>query len=396
MQLKKHKLIAGVALVAVLGIGVAATRALVKEEGAKPSADSLKPAKGVPKGSTSATRPALTVTLATPEQVQWPRVLMANGTIEPWQEAIIGAEIGGLRLTDVRVNVGDQVRRGQLLARIADDAVRAEVAQARAAVDEANALNAEAIASANRSRQLRAQNFISAQQVTQAEASEQAARARLAAARARVQAAQVRLQQTRVLAPDDGVISARAASVGSLAQPGQEMFRLIRGNRLEWRAEVTADELGRIEAGRRALLTTADGAQIAGTVRVAAPTVNAQTRMGLVYVDLPVGSAARAGTFARGQFDLGAMPALTLPQSAVLLRDGFSYVFQMEAGERVLLTKVVVGRRVGDRIEILEGLQPGAKVVASGAGFLADGDQVRVVAARATAQAPDTATRAER
>lgn len=398
MRIKRHKLIIGIALVAVLGIGVVATRALVKEGGNQPQPAAAKPAKPSPKGAAVAPKAALTVTLATPEQVQWPRALMANGTIEPWQEAIIGAEIGGLRLTDVRVNVGDQVRRGQLLARIADESVQAEAAQARAAVDEARALNEEAVSNANRTRQLRAQNFISAQQVTQAEANEQAARARLAVARARLQSVQVRLDQTRVLAPDDGVISARAASVGSLAQPGQEMFRLIRGNRLEWRAEVTAAELARIKSGQPAQLTTADGAQVTGTVRMAAPTVNAQTRMGLVYVDLPAGSPARAGTFARGQFDLGAAPALTLPQSAVLLREGFSYVFQLESGDRVLLTKVGVGRRVGDRIEILEGLKPDAKVVASGAGFLADGDVVRVVAApvATSAQANPVTPKAER
>lgn len=402
MQIKKRKVLAGVLLVLIGVGGVVATRALVKESadgppGANSTAERLngenttnakagaKPgAKGGGKAATGTPKPALTVTLTTPERSQWPRMLTANGTIEPWQEAIIGPEIGGLRLVEVRVNVGDQVRRGQLLARIADESIVAEVAQARASVDETRAMNEEATMNANRSRQLRAQNFISAQQVTQAEAGEQAARARLAAARARLQSAQVRLDQTRIVAPDSGVISARAATVGSLAQPGQELFRLIRGNRLEWRAEVTAAELSRVAAGQPATLVTADGGEVKGKVRVTAPTVNAQTRMGLVYVDLPVGSRARAGTFARGQFNLGAAPALTLPQSAVLLRDGFSYVFQLESADRVLLSKVGVGRRVGDRIEIIEGLKPDAKVVATGAGFLADGDLVRVVEAPAS------------
>jgi hypothetical protein len=83
--------------------------------------------------------------------------------------------------------------------------------------------------------------------------------------------------------------------------------------------------------------------------------------------------------FVRGELDLGSAPALTLPQSAVLLRDGFAYVFRVEPGDTVAQTKVEVARRRGDRIEILSGLDPTAAVVATGAGFLADGDPVRVV-----------------
>jgi multidrug efflux pump subunit AcrA (membrane-fusion protein) len=122
-----------------------------------------------------------------------------------------------------------------------------------------------------------------------------------------------------------------------------------------------------------------------------APTVDPQTLNGLVYVDLPVsetGNTLRAGTFARGEFALGKAPALVLPQSAVLLRDGFSYVFRREDKDRVAQTKVAIGRRAGDQIEITGGLEPNAQVVASGAGFLADGDIVRVVNATAVA-APD-------
>ncbi len=92
-----------------------------------------------------------------------------------------------------------------------------------------------------------------------------------------------------------------------------------------------------------------------------APTVDPQTRNALVYVDLPTpaaGGALRAGMFARGEFELGRAAALTLPQSAVLLRDGFAYVFRIE-GDKAVQTKVSVGRRAGERIEITGGLEPG-------------------------------------
>ncbi len=331
----------------------------------------------------AAARPALTVALTSPREAHWPQTLAANGNVMAWQEAIIGAELSGLRVTEVLVNVGDAVKRGQPLARIAAESVLADLAQAKAAVAEAEAALGEAKANAERSKQLQSQGFISPQATVQVMTAEQTAGARLAAARARVQAEEVRLAQARIVAPDDGVISARTATVGSLTTPNQEMFRLIRGGRLEWRAEVTGSELQKIAPGMRAMLTTASGARIDGTVRAVAPAVDPLTRNGIVYVDLPSGSAVRAGTFARGEFELGSGTALTLPQSAVVLRDGFSYVFLVGPDNRVVQAKVDVGRRVGDRIEIVAGLPASGRVVETGAGFLADGDTVRVVDAAA-------------
>jgi RND family efflux transporter MFP subunit len=171
--------------------------------------------------------------------------------------------------------------------------------------------------------------------------------------------------------------------VGALTQPGQELFRLIRGNRLEWRAEVTASELSRIAPGMSATLRLPGGGEVTGKVRTIAPTVDPQTRNAIVYVDLPAtaDSPARAGMFARGEFDLGRTPALTLPQTAVIQREGFAYAFRVGPDNRVSEVKIGIGRRVGDRVEVTQGLDESAQVVASGAGFLADGDLVRVVPA---------------
>lgn len=334
------------------------------------------------KSDTAKAKPALSVTTTVPEHVAWPQSLATNGNVVPWQEVVIGAEIGGLRLTEVLVNVGDRVKRNQLLARIASDSVEADLTEAKAALAEAEATQAEAVASADRARQLETSGVLSSQQIVQALTAEQTAKARVAAALARVQATELRLSKTRVIAPDYGTIAARTATVGSLAQPGQELFRLIRHNRLEWRAEITAEELSRIQAGQGVTVELANEVTTEGRVRIVAPTVDPQTRIGLVYVDLPIDSPARAGTFARGKFDLGTATATTLPQSAVLLRDGFSYVFKLDDNGQVMQTKVTVGRRVEDRIEITGGLETNTRVVAAGVGFLADGDTVRVVDAR--------------
>ncbi len=287
----------------------------------------------------------------------------------------------------MRVNVGDVVKRGQVLATFAPDLLQADVAQIRAVVAEAEAALAEAAANAARARELQTSGALSDQQINQFMTAERTAQARLDAQRAQANVQALRLRQTQVLAPDDGVISARSATVGAVLPAGQELFRMIRQGRLEWRAEVAAADLARVKPGMDVKVTPAGSAPIAGKVRMLAPTVDPLTRNGIVFVDLGPSRDARAGMFARGEFDIGTGQGLTLPQSAVLLRDGFSYVLRVGADSKVSETKVTVGQRLGDRIEITGGLDANARVVASGGGFLSDGDLVRVVDAGAQAAA---------
>lgn len=334
-------------------------------------------------------KPALTVTTVTPTQTMLPTTLAANGNLAAWQEASVGAETSGLRIAEVLVNVGDRVRRGQVLARFATDSLRADVAQAQAAFAETEAAAAEAANNAARARTLQQTGAMSASQINQYITAEATARARVEAARAQLQAQQVRLGQSAVHAPDDGVISARAATVGAVVNNGTELFRLIRKGRLEWRAEVTSAELGRITPGTRAIVTAPSGARLEGRVRMIGPTVDPQSRIALVYVDVnplpgPASGSARAGMFARGEFDLGAAPALTLPQQAVVVREGFSYVFRVNPDNRVSQVKVQIGRIADDRLQVLSGITSDMRVVASGGGFLNDGDLVRVTGSAPT------------
>ena len=340
----------------------------------------------------SAPKAALTVTTDTAQPARLPILLAANGNVTAWQEASIGSESNGLRLTEVRVNVGDAVRAGQVLAVFAADAINADVAQARAALLEAQANAGEASANVARAHTLQNTGALSAQQISQYATAEATANARIASARAALATQQLRLKYTQVVAPDSGLISARTATVGSVLGAGTEMFRMIRQGRLEWRAEVTSSELGRIRPGTAARVVAANGSVQTGRVRMIAPTVDPQTRAALVYVDLP-GSAGqdapfRAGMFATGQFALGTSQAMTLPQQAVVVRDGFSYVFRLNADQRVSQLKVETGRRLKDRLEVLNGLSGAPQIVVSGAGFLNDGDLVRNVPALLPAASP--------
>ncbi len=326
---------------------------------------------------------ALTVTTARPQLARLSQTLAANGDIAAWQEASIGSEANGLRLTEVLVNVGDVVTAGQTLARFSDETVQADLAQAKAALLEAQANLSEASSNAERARSLMNTGAISTQQINQLITAEQTARARVAAAEANVNAHKLRLKFTQLLAPDSGVISARSATVGAVVSNGTELFRMIRKGRLEWRAEVMASELSRIRAGTHVTLVAANGTRLNGKVRMIGPTVNPQNRAALVYVDLlPAASgeaAAKPGMFARGEFTLGSGNGVTLPQQSVVVRDGFSYVFQLKPDNRVAQVKVKTGRYLQDQVEITEGISLQDEIVVSGAGFLNDGDLVRVI-----------------
>ena len=328
---------------------------------------------------TTEQKAALTVTVVQPEQQNWKQTFTANGNIAAWQEVVIGSELSGQRLTRVNVNVGDEVKRGQVLAEINSDTIRADLAAAKASYAEAQAVLANAVTNNKRIQQLKNTGAISAQESTQYQTSQATAQARLDAAKAQIESNQLRLAQTQVISPDNGVISARTATVGSLAQTGQELFRLIRDHRLEWRAEVTTSDLYKLKQGMNARIFSPDPAQpaITGKVRMIAPVIDPQTRYGLVYVDIPTTQAVRMGMFVKGEFDLGEKPALTIPQTALLLRDGFSYVFIVDQNNRVTQQKVTVGRRRGDRVEIMD-LPTQVKLVSSGTGFLTDGDLVTV------------------
>jgi RND family efflux transporter MFP subunit len=370
-------LIAAVLMVAMTAALIAAV------DGANTPADNV---------AVATAKPTLTVTVIRPQTAQLPITLSANGNIRAWQEASIGNETNGLRLDKVWVNVGDIVQRGQVLATFATETVEAELVQSQAAVAEAEALLTEAADDFKRATELQVSGSLSAQQVQQYTTAEKTARARLKSAQAHLYTQELRLKQTQVLAPDDGIISARYATVGAVLPVGQELFSLIRGSRLEWRAEVSATDLAKLEPGQVVYVTPVGADTVAGSLRIVAPIVDTQTRNALVYVDLPVDNKIRAGTFAQGHFELGTTEVLTLPQSAVQLRDGFSYVMRVDAAARVMQTKVDIGRRTADLIEIISGITPTDQVVATGGGFLGDGDLVRIIpqpAAHQPSQEPD-------
>ena len=332
-----------------------------------------------------APRPVLTVELVAPVTESWPGVLAASGEVAPWQEAIIGAEVSGIRLENVLVNVGDAVKKGQLLAHFSEDTLRVDLARLEAAVAEATANLEKARADAARADRLEVSGALAQQAIQSYRTQVQVAQAQLTSAKAQRDAQLLMLRNARVVAPDDGVISSRSATVGAVNTVGTELFRLVRGNRLEWRAEVSAESLARLTPGISATLQTLDGSQVNGTLRQLSPTVDPATRNGIAYVDLPGDSGLAGGMYVTGRFMLPAREALVVPESAIVLRDGNRYLMKVDAQNHVQEVKVTTGRRQLNGIEVLSEIDPSDRFIKSGGAFVSDGDLVQLASAGSSA-----------
>lgn len=362
--------------VGLLGVALAACqpKADDKKDGAAAA-----PADAAQVGAVSEAKPSMTVTVEKPTSGSVGLTLDANGNVSAWQEASVGAEVSGLRLAAVNANVGDRVKKGQVLATFVTATAQADSLQGKAAVMQAEAGYENAKADADRARSIQDTGALSKSQIAQYLTAEKVGKAQWEAAKAAYGASQVRLGNTTVKAPDDGVISARSATVGGVVGAGQELFRMVRQGRMEWRGEVTPSEVGRVKMGQTVAVTLATGTELMGKVRAVSPTADLQTRNIIVYVDLPRHNDLTAGTFAKGRFALGESAALTVPSSAIVVRDGHNYVFVVGADNKANQRKVKTGRRVGERVELLEGLKPEEGVAVKGAGFLNEGDLVKVV-----------------
>jgi len=331
---------------------------------------------------------ALAVEATQVESFSWPTLIHTSGVIAAREEIHIVAEVGGVRLTQVHVDVGDRVQKGQRIAQLDDVELRSQEAELMAEVTKARSVWRNAASQLERSQKLDADAALSQQDLDLLGMQVERAKAELDAASARLELKRIQIQRTRIVAPYGGIVSARSAALGAVTSSGQELFRVLRDNRLEWRAELTAAQLSQVRAGQRVALTLPDGTESLGRVRQVAPTIDSRSRMGLAYVDIESGHQARAGMYAAGRVHIGMTDAMVLPASAIMVRDGRTSVARIQrvdGAPRVSMVAATVGRRQGRLIEVLDALRPGDEVVLSGAGLLSDGDQVRVVSSASRA-----------
>jgi RND family efflux transporter MFP subunit len=330
------------------------------------------------------TQPSLTVTVGTLEQVDLVRDIDAAGSVRAWEEMSLGVELTGVRVAEVRVEVGDAVRKGDVLVQLDRRTMEAELRQHEAMVAQALANEVLARANGERARAMRERKLMAAGDIEQMIASERVAEAAVLNARAALASAKLRLEFTSLRAPDDGLISARSVQPGQVIGAGAELLRLIRQGRLEWRAELPESDFLQLAVGARVAVASPAG-DVEGRVRALSPSLDAVSRTGIAYVDLPQPGALIAGMFAAGRIHLAATAATMLPSAAIIERDGYRYAFVLDAGDIARQRRVEVGQVSGARIEVLAGITADDRVVVRGAAFLSDGDRVRVVADDASA-----------
>jgi RND family efflux transporter MFP subunit len=338
----------------------------------------------------AANAPALTVEVTTPQQLTLQRTVAASGSIAARDELLIGSDASGVRLTQVLVEVGARVRRGQLLARGDDAQLQAQLAQQLALIKQAQAEREQADANLERAERIADSGIYSVEAVQTRRTAALAAAAKLELAQAQRRELEVRIAHTQILAPAAGVISLRSASVGLVMNPGAELFRLIRDEQLEWQAELPDHALAQVQPGAVARITLDSGPAIEGRVRLVAPTIDARSRNGRVYVMLPPGTPLKAGGHAKGEIVVAQAPMLTLPEAVVFSRDGTAFVYVVGDDQKAKLTRINTGARQRGLVEVSSGLQPGARVVATGAGFVKDGERVRTAAPLANAEGART------
>ncbi len=347
-------------------------------------------ATGAGKAVADASSVSLAVTLAPAVSRTIVRSIVASGPVTAWEEMQLGVELSGLRVTALHVDVGQAVRKGELLLEIDHRTLDSELRQAQASFAEAQAGVQLASVNLGRGQALARSQLISASALDELRAGLVQAQARLATTRAQRDGVQLRRDFAALRAPDDGIISRRLVQPGQVVAAGAELLRLIRRGRLEWRPELPEAELARVLPGATVLLRDATGQSLRGRVRAVSPGVDSSTRTGTVYVDLPEPGALKAGAFIEGRIVTSTSDALMVPAAAVVMRDGYAYVFIVDDRQIVTRVRVRIGASDGGQVELLEGIKPGQAVVATGAGFLGDGDKVRVVgnAAAKTGQAP--------
>jgi RND family efflux transporter MFP subunit len=303
------------------------------------------------------------VQTVTVTQSSLPLSVAGSGTISAWQEAPIGAEVGGLTAVGLYVDEGQSVKQGQALLKMDDVLLQAQYRQAKANADKSQKAYA-------RSKELFDKGYLS-------QAALETAEAEAAVSNAALSTAGTNLSLATVRAPVSGVITSRKAVKGQIVQPGAELFRIVRDGRIELNMEVNEVQLHMLKAGMNATVYGEGGRQVTGTVRLVTPAVNEATRLGYARIAVPWESGFRPGMFARGEIVIGDQLALSVPQKAVVYRENKPGAYVVGPDQRAHFTAIELGQTSGDNVVVKSGLNEGTVVITTGAGFLTDGDLVK-------------------
>lgn len=328
---------------------------------------------------------SMTVNIVNVSEKVWPQEFLVTGLIAPYEEIIISPEIGGYRLSDLYYNVGAEVQHGQLLAKLSDENLKKELAKQKAAVTQAQVNLEKAASDVRRAAIVGQSGALSAQQIEEYKINQDVAKANLDAAKAELDMIQLKISQTYIKAPTSGIIYSKQGVVGNVVSAGTELYHMIKNGVIEWRAEVDASQSHLIKAGDLAEVTLPDQTKLTGTVRTVSPSVSTDTARSIVYVTLKGSKTANVGTFVDGKITVGQNKAYVLPQTAIVMRDGRSYIYVVNDKNIANSQVVETARRKDGFVEIVSLLALNLKIVETGGAFLTNGMTVKI-AQKTTAQ----------
>jgi len=306
-----------------------------------------------------------------------------TGSIQPERRADLRAEVPAIVMQVLKEN-GDTVRRGDLLVRLDDTAIRDGLASAEAAARASGQALEQAERQHERMKTLRGSGMASAQALDDAEARRNNSQSDVEAAKARAVVARQQLARTEVRAPFDGVVTDRKVSAGDTTQIGKELLKVIDPASMRLEALVSADHVGEVRAGQ-AVHFRVNGygeQEFAGKVRRVNPSANPTTRQVEVLVDLVGDKQPRlAGLYAEGRVETASAASLTLPATAVV-RDGDKALAWRVKDNKLQRATLSVGDRdprTGDII-VKSGVAEGDRVIRYPTALLKDGQTVQAAA----------------
>jgi membrane fusion protein, multidrug efflux system len=314
-----------------------------------------------------------------------------TGSVQPERRADLRAEVSAVVLQVLKEN-GDKVRRGDLLVRLDDTAIRDSLASAEASARAADQAFVQTGRQFERMTTLRGSGMVSTQALEDAESRRNNAQSELAAARTRAVQARQQLQRTEARAPFDGIVSDRKVSAGDTAQIGKELLKVIDPASMRFEGLVSADNIGDVMAGQPVSFRVNGYGEeeFLGKVRRVNPSANATTRQVEVLVDFAgVKQPKLAGLYAEGRIEAASTTSLTVPATA-LVRDGDTASVWSMKDKKLRKTAVVIGERdtrSGDFV-LSSGLKQGDIVIRYPAATFKDGQIVEMSAAPAVSATP--------
>jgi len=303
-----------------------------------------------------------------------------TGAIAARYDMPIGNDGDTGRIVGVSVEAGDHVERGQLLARLDDSVLLPQVNRLEAALEQARAQAALSAAEYRRAQGVEAAGALSAEDIEKRHATAITDAANVKVVAAQLAEAQARLTRTRIVAPIAGTVLTRKAEVGQIANPGGDaLFRVASGGEVEMRGQLAEQDLAQVKVGDPATVHITGVPQpFDGRVRLLGAIIDPQTRLGEIRISLQPDPALRPGAFARGSVSVGKAMRPVVPQTAVLSDGSGSYVFVVDAKSHAERRAVRVADTSDQGVIIASGLDGSERVVTTAAGFLRDGEEVKV------------------